>query len=108
MRGFATVALAAWRDAKGLFTLLSDPSFGVRKSAMYHLGTLPPSPAIAERAWAHLNRADVPGVHATETLNTFSRHARRNMAIPRLAAIAGDPRRDGMYSGRRPGRIDRS
>ena len=35
----------------------------------------PPTPGIAEFAWDHLHRHDTLGVHATETLDTFVRHA---------------------------------
>src|SRR5262249_57406837 len=84
---------AAWRDVSGLLALLSDPSFGIRKSAMYHLGTMSPSAEVAEAAWLHLRRPDALGVHASETLNTFVHHAPRETAVPRLVSIAADPAR---------------
>ena len=48
---------AMWQDVESLLSLLDDASFGIRKSAMYHLGTLPPDPAIAEAAWQYLSSA---------------------------------------------------
>jgi hypothetical protein len=90
VRSLAPECFAAWQDVESLLTLLHDASFGVRKSAMYRLGTLPPDPAIAEAAWQYLSSAVVPGVHGTETLNTFTRHAPRDVAVPRLVSIASD------------------
>ena len=37
-----------WADAEGLLALVDDSDFGVRKSAMYRLGLLPPSARIAQ------------------------------------------------------------
>lgn len=90
VRDSAAGCLAAWRDVGGLVTLAEDPSFGVRKAAMYHLGTLPPAAGVAELAWDHLQRTDSLGVHATETLNTFARQATSEVAAMRLAAVAAD------------------
>jgi hypothetical protein len=84
------VPLQEWGDAAELLSLLGDADFGVRKSAMYRLGLLPPDRRIAVVAWDHLNRSDVFGVHATETLGTFVAHADPAEAIPRLASVAAD------------------
>ena len=48
-------AFAAWGDVDGLLELLGNPDFFVRKSAIYNLGQLPPTPGIAELAWDHLH-----------------------------------------------------
>src|SRR5262249_15898529 len=40
--------------------------------------------------WEYLHRPDALGVHATETLDTFVRHANQAAAIRWLAVIAGD------------------
>lgn len=90
VRERATLALEAWLDLSGLTYLVRDPDVGVHKSAMYHLGQLPPAPEIAELAWEHLQRPDVLGVHATETLATFVQHATLETAVQRLLWIAGD------------------
>jgi hypothetical protein len=90
-------AFADWQDAGGLLELVRDADFCVRKSAMYHLGQLPPTPGIAGLAWEHLHRADTLGVHATETLETFVRHADRAVTVRQLGTIAGDHgRREGL------------
>jgi HEAT repeat protein len=90
VRNQATACLAAWQDVAGLMALADDRSFGVRKSALYHLGRLPPAPGVAELAWDHLQRADALGCHATETLTTFARQASPEIAVPRLAGLAAD------------------
>jgi hypothetical protein len=90
VREQAAGCLATWRDAEGLLMLAADANFIVRKQAMYHLGTLPPTPQVAEFAWEHLARADALGVHATETLTTFARQASAEVAIPRLERLAVD------------------
>jgi HEAT repeat protein len=93
VRGRGTVPLRAWADAEGLLALVDDPDFGVRKSAVYRLGLLPPSARIAAVVWEHFLRLRVFGVHATETLDAFVAHADRGEAIPKLFAIAADPAR---------------
>jgi len=97
VREQAAWAFAAWEDATGLLALLGDADFCVRKSAMYNLGRLPPTPGIAGLAWEHLHRHDTLGTHATETLDTFARHADPADAVRRLGWIAGDHgRREGL------------
>ncbi len=93
----AARAFAAWQDAGALLELVRDPDSGVRKSAMYNLGQLPPTPSIAGPAWEHLHRHDTLGTHATETLATFVRHASPEEAVRRLGWIAADHgRREGL------------
>jgi hypothetical protein len=97
VRERAALALEAWQDVPGLVELVRDPDLLVRKSAMYRLGQLPPTPGIADLAWEHLHRPDVVGVHATETLDTFVRHADPPVAIRGLGWVAGDHgRREGL------------
>jgi hypothetical protein len=90
VREQATWAFAAWRDVGGLLELVRDADFCVRKSSMYNLGQLPPTPRIADVAWNHLDQADALGSHATETLATFVKHADPADAVRRLGWIAGD------------------
>jgi HEAT repeat protein len=90
VREQATWAFATWRDARGLLDLLADANFCVRKSAMYNLGRLPPTPGLGDVAWNHLHRHDAVGTHATEILDTFVRHADPADAIRRLGWMAGD------------------
>ena len=97
VREEAAVAFEAWHDAAGLLVLVGDADFGVRKTAMYRLGQLPPIPGVADLAWEHLHRPDALGVHAQETLATFVRHADSAEAVRRLGWIAGDHgRREGL------------
>lgn len=97
VREQAAWAFAAWRDAGGLLALLEDADFCVRKSAMHNLGRLPPTPGIAGLAWEHLHRHGTLGTHATETLDTFVRHADPADAARRLGWMAGDHgRREGL------------
>jgi hypothetical protein len=81
---------AAWGDVGGLLDLAEDAEFSVRKAAWYWLKELPPTPGVAERAWNHLHRPDALGVHATETLDTFVKHADQAVAVQRLGWVAGD------------------
>ena len=90
VRERAALALEAWQDVTGLTDLVRDPDLLVRKSAVYRLGQLPPTPGIADLAWEHLHRNDTLGVHATETLDTFVRHAESAVAVRRLGGIGGD------------------
>jgi HEAT repeat protein len=90
VRERAAWAFAAWQDAVGLLELVRDSHFCVRKSAMYQLGQIEPRPDISDLAWDYLHRQEVLGVHATETLATFVRHADPAIAVPRLSWIAGD------------------
>jgi hypothetical protein len=90
VREQAAWTFAAWKDAAGLIELVRDADFCVRKSAMYHLGQLPPTQKIADLAWEHLDRGDALGVHATETLATFVKHADPAVARRKLGVIAGD------------------
>jgi HEAT repeat protein len=94
VRGNAARLLACWGEADALLNMLHDPRFNVRKSAMYHLGTLPPDPAIARRAWAHLGEASTTSTHAYETLVTYVAHAPREEAIPRLVTLAREDERE--------------
>jgi HEAT repeat protein len=100
VREQAVWACGAWQDANDLLALVRDVDFGVRKAAMHRLGELPPTPGIADLAWEHLHRRDALGVHATETLETFVRHAGREVAVRRLGLIAGDHGwREGLRTG---------
>jgi HEAT repeat protein len=88
VRQCAAWALAAWGDAPGLLQLLGDPSFGVRKSTMFHLASLPASTEIADVVWAHFQRRGCLGVHGTEALRTFVHHADPVVAVKCLAPLA--------------------
>src|SRR5262249_9340538 len=97
VREQATWAFAAWQDVSGLLGFVRDADFCVRKSAMYNLGQLHPTPGIAEVAWNHLDQGDALGVHSTETLAAFVKHADPAVAVSRLGVIAGDHgRREGL------------
>ena len=90
-------AFAAWGDVGWLLDLVQDADFCVRKSAMYHLGQLPPNPMIADVAWDHLRRPNTKGTHETEALATFVKHGDRVVAVRRLGWMASDHRcREGL------------
>lgn len=81
--------LTRWQDESGLLRLARDPSFAVRKSALYWLGDLPhPNPAIAELAWQYLQDPTLFASGLTEPLQTYVAHAPREEAVPRLVSIA--------------------
>ena len=52
VRSIACTALAAWSDTPELLALTVDPSFGVRKSAIYNLSLVPRDAGLAEPAWS--------------------------------------------------------
>lgn len=86
----ATAALGAWHRADDLLTLLSDPSFGVRKMAMYALRSVPRDPAIARRVWEYLPASS--GIHAHEALQTYIAHTEPGKSNAQLAELAqADP-----------------
>ncbi len=90
VREWASEALSAWKDTKGLIELLLDPDVTVRKETMVDLAQLPATPSVAGLAWEHLQRTDVLGFEATATLAVFVRHAGREDAVRRLVRIAED------------------
>ena len=61
-------SLEVGRSAEISVVLLEDPAFGVRKSAMYYLGQLPPDPRLASVAWDYLGSGAALGTHLTEAL----------------------------------------
>jgi HEAT repeat protein len=92
VREIAPVPLAAWSRSEELVRLTSDPSFGVRKSAMYSLGLLPRDPALADVAWAYL--LPTSGTTAHEALNTYVTHAPAADAKERALDLARSDRRE--------------
>ena len=94
VRALAAGWVAAWHDEPGLHTLLDDDAFLVRKAAAYAYAALPPDPSVAARLLAHLHRAGVASTHARETLCSYAVHARPDEALPILAALARDDRRE--------------
>jgi HEAT repeat protein len=90
VRERASCCFDAWKDVDALRMLAVDPDFLVRKSAIYHLGQMPPTPGVADLAWGQLQRPETLGVFATEALETFVKHADGGVAIQRLGVLAGD------------------
>lgn len=87
--------LAAWGDHATLLDLARrDEAFGVRKSAVYGLGLVPFTPAIAEFAWAHLREPGTTSTHAGETLRACVAHTTLSEATPRLLALAQSDARE--------------
>jgi HEAT repeat protein len=95
VRESACRAFADWDDADGLLALLCDPQPDVRRAAAFHLAGPSPRPWVAAITWEHLSRADVTGVHASETLRSYVRHADRADWVPRLTTLVlSDERED--------------
>jgi HEAT repeat protein len=90
VRERASCCFDAWKEVEALRMLALDRDFLVRKSAIYHLGEMSPTPDVADLAWDHLQRPETLGVGATEALETFVKHADRKLAIHRLGVLAGD------------------
>ena len=90
LRGFAPRCFFAWKDKERLLSLLEDSDFSIRKSAMYYASELPQDPEIADVAWSYLQKNERFGVHASETLSTYSKHANPQESTPRLLAMAQD------------------
>jgi HEAT repeat protein len=85
-----------WGLAASLCRLLGDRDMLVRKAAAYAFGFLPPDPALAPLLRSHLDRADVTGVHATETLGSYVVHADRQETVSLLTTIARDHAHESM------------
>ena len=91
VRSIGALPLAAWSRTEALLGLATDPSFSVRKSAMYHLRTVPRDPAVATFAWEYMRRAC--GTTAYEALQTYVAHASSDEAKQRLVELGrADPR----------------
>ena len=87
--------LAAWDDHATLLELARrDEAFGVRKSAVYGLGLVPFTPAIAVFAWKHLHASGTSSTHAGETLRAYVAHATIDEATPQLLALAQNDARE--------------
>jgi HEAT repeat protein len=91
VREIAATPLATWSYRAELLTLATDPSFLVRKSAIYGLTSVPADPTIAAFAWDYaLHDA---GTAAYEALRTYVAHAPPAQAKDRLTELARtDPR----------------
>jgi hypothetical protein len=90
----ATSIHAAWNHHETLLRALHDPTFRVRKSAMYYLGVTSPRHDIAPEIWKHLHRAGTYSTHAYETLHTWVVHAPRPEALQRLPLLVRDDKRE--------------
>jgi HEAT repeat protein len=86
VRAIAGAPLAAWSMGEELAGLTVDPSFAVRKSAMYSLGLVTRDPALAVPAWEYLWCTS--GTTAYEALRTYVAHAPAEEAKPRLVELA--------------------
>lgn len=96
VRDVACSALAAWGRSGELLTLTCDTDSLVRKSAMYHLGLLPPDPSLAEPAWSYMGSE--AGTTADEGLVTYAAHAPAEEAKARLVSLARDDRRESVVT----------
>ncbi|GAB2509759.1 HEAT repeat domain-containing protein [Nocardia heshunensis] len=90
VREIGCAALAIWGCTAELVRLVDDRSFGVRKSAMYFLSTIPADPEVAEVAWRYL--ATATGTTAQEALRTYVVHA-GPACVDRLVELARSDRR---------------
>ncbi len=86
VREIATTPLAAWSRNDELLALTADPSFSVRKSAMYRLGLVPRDSTLADVAWDYMLAAG--GTTAGEALRTYVAHADAREAKERLSEMA--------------------
>ena len=86
--------LAVWGDEARLRALLDDDTELVRNQATYAAAALPRSPALATIMRAQLARADVAGVHAVETLQSYAAHAPPAALVPALVELATSDRRE--------------
>ncbi|MFE3192668.1 HEAT repeat domain-containing protein [Nocardia sp. NPDC059240] len=91
VREIGCAALADWVCTAELVRLVGDRSFGVRKTAMYFLSTIPADPEVAEVAWQYLVTAT--GTTAQEAVRTYVVHA-GPAAVDRLVELARSDRRE--------------
>jgi len=96
VREIATEPLEAWSRSDELLALTADPSFLVRKSAMYCLGLVPRDSTLAEVAWDYMLAAG--GTTAYEALQTYVAHADAREAKERLTELARTDGRESIKS----------
>lgn len=104
VRDIAAAALAAWSRSADLLALTADPSFSVRKSAMYHLGLVPRDPSLAGPAWDYMTGAH--GTTAYEALQTYVAHAAPAEARARLVELARADQREAVVTRAISGLVD--
>ena len=92
MREIATEPLAAWSRHEELLHLTHDASESVRKSAVYHLGLLPPDRSLAIAAWDYV--LDRTGTAASEAVQTYVAQSPTDEAKARLVELARADRRE--------------
>ncbi len=92
VREIAAVPFAAWSRDEELLHLTHDASASVRKSAVYHLGQLPPDPVLAIAAWDYFR--DAAGTTASEAVQTYVAHSPADEARQRLVELARADRRE--------------
>lgn len=96
VREITATALSDWSATEALLELTRDRSFSVRKSAVYHLASVPPDPAVAACAWRYLSTAT--GISAQEALRTYVAHTPGNGLREQLVDLARtDSREDVRY-----------
>ncbi|MEV0248555.1 HEAT repeat domain-containing protein [Nocardia sp. NPDC050712] len=97
VRENACAAFGAWAETEELLRLSQDRHRVVRKAAIYHLGEVPPDPAVADHVWRRL--PTLTDTRAQEALNTYVVHAPAGQPAERLAELArSDPRETLRYT----------
>jgi HEAT repeat protein len=91
-REIGALPLAAWSRTEELLALVSDPSFSVRKSAIYHLRGVPRDPEVAVLAWEYLHGGC--GATASEALQTYVAHGSVDDVKERLVGLGRIDRRE--------------
>lgn len=94
VRSMACKALAGWGDVDRLFVLARDSSKYVRKSGIFYMGELDPSPEVARFAWNLLEDGTVASTSGREALRTYVAHASRQESEERLVELALHDHRD--------------
>jgi len=81
-------ALAEWNDTDRLLELAHDPVSWVRKSAVYHLQSVPRSSEIARLTWGLIAGGEVASTRGREALRTYAAHAPTDEARTKLIELA--------------------
>lgn len=98
MREGACSALGQLKASDSIFDLLHDEVFAVRKAAAYYIREVPKQNHIAEQLWDMLISAQVAGVNATETLESYVVHSSDADINERLCELARSDQRESVRS----------
>lgn len=98
VREVSCSALGKLGASDALLGFLHDEVFAVRKMAAYYIREVPPEDRIAKDLWEILIGANIAGVNATETLESYVVHSSDADIDERLCQLAKSDQRESVKS----------